>query len=286
MKKLLYADGHLHTNPVNGLGAERVLSKFRDRGGWFAVLVSLGPHHYGLEEDYDGFIKSIEILINECRVARDLGLRTICMAGIHPADIDKLISKDKHRGRGVLEFIMKIIDYIAKLIKEGTLDGFGEFGRPHYKSSPEAFTLNNIVMRYILNLARDLHAYVHLHLETAGFITVRDIYEVIEIIGIDKTKVFLHHLDVFTGIEAENMGLPFTLPGKYALLREAVRRIKPVYIVESDFIDDPKRPGVSSYPWEIIDNQEKLISEGLVDEDYITRINIDNVIRLYKVPSP
>jgi len=286
MKRLLYADGHLHTNPVNGLGAEKILSRFRERGGWFAVLVSLGPHHYGLEENYDGFIKSIEILVNECRIARSIGIKTICIAGIHPADIDRLISRDRHRGREILELIMKVVDYIAKLIKEDILDGFGEFGRPHYKSLPEAFTLNNIVMRYILSLARDLHAYVHLHLETAGFITVRDIHEVINMIGIDRTKVFLHHLDVATGIEAEKMDLPFTLPGKYALLREAVRRIKPVYIIESDFIDDPKRPGVSSYPWEIIDNQEKLISEGLVDEEYIAKINIDNVVKFYEAPSP
>ncbi len=286
MRKLLYADGHLHTNPIKGLGAEKVLNRFKERGGWFAVLVSLGPHHYGFEENYDGFIKSIEILINECKIARDLGIQSICMAGIHPADIDRLISRDIHKGKEVFEFIIKVVDYIAKLVREGIINGFGEFGRPHYKSSPESFALNMMITRYVLNIAKDLDAYIHLHLETAGFITVRDIHEIIMMIGIDRARVFLHHLDISTAIEAQNMGMTFTLPGKYVLLREAVKRIQPVYIVESDFIDDPRRPGVSSYPWEIIDNQERLINEGIVDEEYIARINIDNVVKLYGASYP
>ena len=76
------------------------------------------------------------------------------------------------------------------------------------------------------------------------------------------------------------------MPGKEAILREAFRQLKPEYMIESDFIDDPKRPGASSYPWDIVENQIKLVAEGVVDEDYVYKINVDVPVKIYGISPP
>ncbi|MEM0501288.1 MAG: TatD family hydrolase [Ignisphaera sp.] len=286
MTSILYADGHLHSNPVKGLGAKNIAQRFKASDGWFMVLVSLPPHHYNLTSDFDGYVKSIEILISECSTLRSYGIETLCLAGIHPADIEEMINRDARSAKSIIELAIRVLDYISQLVKNGTIDGFGEVGRPHYKALPEAFSVNNIIMRYALTLARDLNAYIHLHLEQGGYATVRDVYEVLRMLNIDSRRVILHHLDIRTALEAENYGLHYTIPGKYPILREAIRRLPPSYIVESDFIDDPRRPGVSSYPWDAVENQKKLLSGNLTDSEYITKINIENVVKIYGVEPP
>lgn len=286
MVKLMFADGHLHSNPINGIGAKSIAEKFKKVGGWFMVLVSLSPHHYGLGNGFEDYVKSIDIHIRECNYAREIRLRTICLAGLHPADVERRISIDRHKIADTIMFATKIIDYIARLVRSGLLDGFGEIGRPHYKTVPEAIVGNEILMRYTLTLAKDLNAFVHLHTEQGGYATAEDIYGTLKLMNVNTAKIVLHHLDLLTAQEAARRSLKFTLPGKYVILKEAVKRLDPVYIIESDFIDDPKRPGVSSYPWSIVEDQMKLILEQEIDEEYVHKVNIDNVIRVYDVEPP
>ncbi|MEM4788925.1 MAG: TatD family hydrolase [Ignisphaera sp.] len=286
MVKLLFADGHLHSNPVKGMGMKAIVKRFSEAGGWFAALVLLPPHHYGFENTFDGYIKALNVLINECKVSKELGLKVVCLAGIHPAAIEDEVSANTKSGIKILEKAIMVIDYVAKLIREGIIDGFGEVGRPHYKVSPEAFIVNSIVTRYTLTLAKDLGVPVHLHLEQGGELTALDIENTVNSLGINKHKVIIHHADISTAKAAQARNLLVTVPGKYPILREAFKLLKPYYMVESDFIDDPKRPGVSSYPWDIIENQGKLLNEGIVDEEYLYKLNIDMIVEVYKVDPP
>ena len=52
-------------------------------------------------------------------------------------------------------------------------------------------------------------------------------------------------------------------------------------LVESDFIDDPRRPGVSSYPWDIPLRINELINEGVIEESYVEKIMTDYVRKAY-----
>lgn len=283
---MLFADGHLHTNPVKGLGARTVAKKFKEVNGWFMVLVGLSPKHLGFDMNFDGYVKSIDVLLKECEAAREEGLKVICLSGIHPADIDDLIVRNPRGGEKILDMAQNILNHIGKLVKNGLIDGIGEIGRPHYKTIPESFIANSIILRYALALARDLNCFVHLHLEQGGYLTVLDIENIVKDYNINRYRIVLHHSDIPTSEEALKRGFIFTIPGKYQVLKEAFRRLSPDYIVESDFIDDPKRPGVSSYPWQIVENQLKLLHENVVDESYLWRLNVDNIARFYNVSPP
>ena len=283
---MMFADAHLHSNPVSGLGIKNIAHKFKNSGGWFLAIVSLPPTHYGLSSSYEGYMKSIEILINECKLAKDYGLKVACLAGLHPADIEKLIVRQVLKPKEILSLSERILKEIAYLCKKGILNGIGEVGRPHYKTKPEAIVANEIILRHALTIARDLGVIVHLHLEQGGLITVQSIKDYIELLHLNPLKILLHHLDIHTSIEAQHENLIFTIPGKYPLLREAFQRLSPNYMIESDYIDDLKRPGVSSYPWDIIHNQRRLLSEGITNEEYLYKLNIDNICRVYGVEPP
>lgn len=56
------ADGHTHSNPVKGLGMEKIAPKFREEGGWFVAIVGLSPWHYGLEATFEGYEKRLRLL--------------------------------------------------------------------------------------------------------------------------------------------------------------------------------------------------------------------------------
>jgi TatD-related deoxyribonuclease len=284
--RLLFADSHAHSNPVKGFGMRNIAKRFKQAGGWFIAIVSLSPHHYGFEPTLDGYRKAIDVIINECRAAHEEGLKVACFAGIHPADVDHMILQDPKKSDSVIAFVVEVLNYVAKMVKEGALTGIGEVGRPHYRTLPESFVANSIVMRYALAIARDLQCLVHLHLEQGGYVTVRDVREVASMVMLSKDRVILHHSDILTARYAQEYGFAFTIPGKLQVLTEAFKRFTPSYTVESDFIDDPKRPGVSSYPWQIIENQLRLLNEGFISEEYLYKLNVDNIVKIYGEKPP
>lgn len=283
---MLFADAHLHSNPLRGIGLRSIVKNFKAVGGWFLAIVSLPPSHYGLGSSYDDYVRGIEILMRECRIAKEEGVKTKCLAGIHPADLEKLVNSQSLKYDEVINLALKILNYISKLIKSGVLDGIGEVGRPHYKTTPEGYVVNELVLHHALRLAKDLHSIVHLHLEQGGILTVLSMTDLLESISLSKDLVLLHHMDIKTAMNAEGVSLRYTLCGKLQLLREGFKKLKPTYMIESDFIDDPRRPGVAAYPWEIVENQLLLLKEGLVSEDYLFKLNVDNIVKFYGVEPP
>jgi len=282
---LRFADAHVHSNPVSGLGATGIAKRFKRKGGWFMALVGLSPWHYGIEEkNYNGYIKAIQLHIRECRVAAAEGLQVACLAGFHPADVDKLVSAGKSPEE-VLHLGLQVVEYVGKLCRDGVIDGIGEVGRQHYRTGPDRFAIAMSIMIRALELAKDNECLVHLHLENAGIVTVLTIDEIIKRVNLNKSKVFLHHVKPSIGLEAIKRGYQVTIPGHKETLRYAfsIRELAESMFVESDYIDDPRRPCVSSCPWDVVDHELELLREGVVDEDILYRVNIDNIVKAYGV---
>jgi len=285
IKDLYFADAHAHSNPVNGLGASEIAKRFKRKGGWFMALVGLSPWHYGIEEkDYNGYIKAIQLHIRECRVAVAEGLQVACFAGFHPADVDKLVSAGKPPEE-VLRLGLQVVEYVGKLCRDGVIDGIGEVGRQHYRTSPDKFAIAMTIMVRALELARDSGCLVHLHLENAGVVTALTVDEIVERVGLNKSKVFLHHVKPGIGLEAIKRGYQVTIPGHKETLRYAfsIRELAESMLVESDYIDDPRRPCVSSCPWDVVDRELELLKEGVVSEDILYKVNVDNIVKAYGV---
>jgi len=279
------ADCHTHTNPVSGLGMRHVAKKFRNAGGWFIALVSLPPSHYGYPPTPEGYVKAFNVLISEAKVAREHGLKVMTFAGIHPADVEKNIV------RIGLEKTIDLIDTVLKLLEDylrkGVIDGLGEFGRPHYRAMPEAFALNEYLTLRALELARDFDVPIHLHLEQKGDVTMLSVSKVATLVKIPNNIVIIHHVDTKTAKAATRRGFPYTALGRAELLKNVLSHPSAVEytLVESDHIDDPKRPGVALYPWQIRNCIDNLLREG-IDGDTLYKVMVDNVVKIFRSEPP
>ncbi len=289
---LLFADAHGHSNPVRGLGASRIAERFREAGGWFMALVAHSPTAYGIDPlGFEAYKEAIEVHLGECKAAEDAGVKVACLAGFHPAEVDKLVDRYKVDPLRVLELGIRVVDYAASLCREGVLDGIGEVGRQHYRTTADRALVAQAIMERALEHARDHGCVVHLHLENAGRHTVALTDIAASRLGLPReaaVKVVFHHSKPVMVHEAASRGYSATLPGVPRLLEHAVShgRLEPVYMVESDFIDDPARPGVVVYPWEMALAMERLARRSLVDEEYLYKINVDNVVSVYGVRPP
>ncbi len=286
MGALVFADAHLHSTP-RGMGARRVAERFRRVGGWFMALVMLPPWHYvdGFKPSLDNYRRAQEVFLRECREAQAQGLRVACLAGFHPAEVDKLIGMGL-KPEEVLRLAEEVIGLVEGLCARGEISGVGEIGRQHYKTTPERFAIAEAVMIRGLEVAKDHSCIVHLHLENAGPITVDTTLKIVDYVGVKRNRIFFHHASLRVAERAIEVGATATIPGKKELLRRAFTSLNPLFMVESDYIDDPKRPCVSSCPWEVVEAQKQLLEEGVVDEEVLARVNIDNIVRFYGVEPP
>ncbi len=291
-ENLVFSDAHTHTNPVRGLGAAKIAERFKKEGGWFMALVSLSPWSYALEfNGFKSYENVIEILLRECKSAEEAGIKVACFSGFHPADIDTLIDRYKMDPIEVLNLGLKVIDYVADLCKNEVLDGIGEVGRQHYKTSAERVIISELILRRALEYVKDYGCKVHLHLENEGPITIELVLKEIETLEVNGTskfaeKLLFHHFKPSLVKEAYQRGFSSTLPGLPRVLEYAFKELEPKYMIESDHIDDPARPGSVIYPWEMIRGEKMLLRRGVVSEDYLYKVNVDNVVKFYGVKEP
>ena len=283
---LLFSDAHCHSNPILGLGARVIAKKFKNVGGWFIALIGLPPYHYGIEElGVDAHLKAYEMIIKEARRIREIGIKTAVLVGFHPAEIDHYFRAGWDLEK-VISLGKKLIDEIARLHDKGIVNGIGEVGRQHYSTAPSRLVASEIITWYALEVARDHDMIVHLHLEQGGYPTIESIRFIIEKMSVSKDKIFFHHLTYNEAIWAEKYGFWYTIPAKKRIYHKVFAE-KPLFaLTESDYIDDPKRPGVSSYPWDIVSRFKELLEEGVIDEDYIYRIEVDNIVKAYGMEPP
>ncbi|MDM7274795.1 MAG: TatD family hydrolase [Thermoprotei archaeon] len=283
----MVGDAHAHSNPIGGLGAKVIAEKFKASGGWFIALVALPPSAYKLEPpSLEAYIKAVEVHVSECSRARHAGLKVACIAGFHPAEVDKLVDKYGFKPLQALELGYKIVDYVAELVEKGVLDGIGEVGRQHYKTTSDRALIAQLILERAMEHSRDKGLLVHMHLEQAGEATVELTDKAAARLGAPKNKLLFHHADPKTAIEAWKKGYPSSIPGTPKLLEYALNNLNPFYMIESDYIDDLKRGGAVAYPWEMAYNINKLVKENKNLEEKASKILIDNVAMVYNVEPP
>ncbi|MEM4537491.1 MAG: TatD family hydrolase [Thermosphaera sp.] len=285
---MIFADAHLHSNPVYGLGAEKIAKKFRKEGGWFITLVALPPHYYGFSDaSQESYRKVLDLVVREAEAARHEGLVVRVLAGFHPSEIDEYLRRGLSK-KEVYELSVEVLKIIEDYLKKGLINGIGEVGRQHYGTSPDRIVLSELIMTEALELSCDYGCVVHLHLEQGGWVTVFSVKKILERLSCKNNKVVLHHVNYETGVWSSKLGLPASIPVKTGL--EKILATPQLsfenFLVESDFIDDPKRPGVSAYPWDIPRFFNEKLERNEISEELAFRINVDNVSKVYEATPP
>ncbi len=272
-----YADPHLHPNPVKGLGGEKIASKSKEANIWILGFLSLPPWDYELEPTLRNYEKIIDMIVKECRKSSGKGVKVKCFSGFHPAEVDILIDRYHLKPLEVLELGMKVLALIRDKCISGELDGVGEVGHQHYRTFSDRALISHKILEKALEISKDYGCPVQMHLENNEHSTVALIHETaMKIVGKPSRQIVFHHSKPSMAVQAYEKGYLSTVPGtKKPLLEYLFARTPPVYMLESDFVDDANRPK-PVYPWDIAGMQELLLREGKVDEEYVCKVNRDN----------
>ena len=274
-------DNHAHANEVAGLGAVEVVRRFKAAGGVGIVFVSLLTWSIGGRPgDREWVARLYDHTVGNAEVARGVGLVSGAVVGVHPAECVRLLEAGWGVGE-VEEFMRWAVDLAVRYVEEGRAVGLGEFGRPHWPVEREVVELCNRVLLYVLERARDVGAAVHLHLERGGAATVDSVAELVKRAGARPERVVMHHIEGALAGYAWSRGLSPSVPlGRRGEFEEALKA-GPIFVVESDYIDDRSRPGAVIPPWTLASKLRQYVQRGVLSAEDLYKISVENVRRIY-----
>ena len=282
-RELPLCDNHAHTNPVIGMGPRELARRFRREGGKFIVIVALLTWSLGLTPgDLDSVRKMYDITVESAKVINEEGVKSVAVVGLHPAEGYELLRRGWSR-EDVINFMKKGIDLAAEYVRNGKAVGIGEVGRPHWEVPDDVTGLFNELLEYAFSVAKDVGAVVHLHLERNGVNTASSIIDMVKRVGNRPYSIIMHHAEpVVINIASDNGLMPSIPMGRKGEFEEAVK-YGPRFVVESDFIDDPRRPGAVIPPWTLVRKLRTYLINGFIGEDFLHTLCVENISRVYGV---
>jgi TatD-related deoxyribonuclease len=276
MPTLPILDNHMHLNPA-GRCLEAV-REFVRAGGTHIVLVSLPPWSLDVEinkpEDYR------QVFDKVLKIARRAGeaekVKVFVVLGVHPAELTKYYGR-MGLARAV-EIMKSGLELASEYVSEGKAVGL-KSGRPHYEVEPKIWDASNDIMRRSFELARDAGCAVQLHTESATEETLAEIAGIARDAGLPADKVIKHFAPPMVKV-CENVGIfPSVLASEEAVqkaLSEGAR-----FMMETDYIDDPERPGAVLGPKTVPKRTKQLIPAW--GEDAFWKIHKENPEKVYGI---
>ena len=269
-------DNHMHLNPAGRcLDAVR---EFAHAGGTHIVLVSLPPWSIGVVISApDDYRRVFDKVLSIARRVEEAGkVKVFVVLGVHPAELTKYYGR---LGLARAVEIMKGGLLVAReYVDKGLAVGL-KSGRPHYEVEPKLWDASNDIMRYSFELAKEAGCAVQLHTESATEEGLSEIGRMAKSAGLAPYKVVKHFSPPM--IQAcEKYGIfPSVLAGEDAVekaLSEGSR-----FMMETDYIDDLKRPGSVLGPKTVPRRTKQLIPEW--GEDVFWKIHKENPEKVYGV---
>ena len=262
-------DDHFHLNRRTGKGPE-VIKEFMRSGGTHIVLVTLPSWSCGVTASKpEDFREVFDSTLADAEAVRALGCTCYCMAGVHPAEVGRLLER---MSLEEAESLMKGgLDLAAEYVADGKCIGI-KSGRPHYPVSPEVWEMSNRVLSHALTLAGELDCPLQIHAESGP---CDDVIDMAKKAGMDSTRVIKHFATCDTPLHP-------SVTAREPFLADWFRDGK-VFTMESDFMDDNSRPGAVNGPRSVPRTMQRMLQKGDITVDDICRIHSDVPGNLYRV---
>jgi TatD-related deoxyribonuclease len=264
-------DDHLHLDPVNGRGAAAA-EDFAAAGG--THLLVLNKPSWDLVGEVEGgedFREAFELTCEVTREASDkLEGRAWPVLGVHPALVSQLVDRG-YDPEGARDLMQAGLDVAAEFVADGPALAL-KSGRPHYDVADAVLAASNEVMRYAFELGAEVGSAVQLHTEGGEDFT--EVAEWAEDAGLPRERVVKHYSS--GPVEGP---VPSVISRKN-YLRAAAESGEP-FMMETDFIDDPDRPGAVLGPKTAPRRTRWLAEEG--HEDALRTAHVETPARVYGI---
>ena len=264
-------DNHVHLEPLKGRNVEAVRD-FEGRGGTH-LIISHQPYDHVRVVDADDFRESYDVTVSMVeRVNRETGVRAYATVGPYPVELLRLAKV--HGLEGATDVMMKGMEIAADYVANGKALAIGEVGRPHFEVDEDLWDASNEILLYAMTLARDARCAVVLHTESGTSASMEELAGMADKAGLSKDTVVKHYSPPAI-LPEENFGLmPSVLAGRDAV-REALGKGSR-FVMETDFLDDPTRPGAVMAITTVPKRTRTFIERGLMTEEQAWTIHHDN----------
>ena len=275
-EKVPVYDNHIHMSP-SGRNVD-ALREFQAAGGTGLTLVTLPYKEVQISKGED-FARSYEITYGLAERARECTDLEINIAvGPYPVLIIPLA--DAYGLERAEEMLMKGMDDAARDVAEGRAVAIGEIGRPHFPVSQEIWDASNRVLLHGMELARENDCPVIIHCESEAD-TDSSLAELADMAGLDRGLVVKHSSPPWVTDE-ETHGVMPSIPASKSNLKEALSKGTDRFMIETDYIDDPEKPGAIMSVNTVPKKVAAWVANGQVPEESIYRICRDIPDSLYK----
>ena len=278
-------DNHFHLNRKGRfLEAAR---DFKHAGGTDIVLVhcpdfSAPPTtKEGHTETYADTVKMAE------EVRKQVGLGVRIVLGPHPAafahQFGAWIEESGEQGaERAVENYRDSISAALEFVHEGKAHAIGEVGRPHWPVSDTIWDLSNSLLLETMHLAQQEGVALQLHVEGELESTYRDMASMAQKSGLAANRLVRHYAPANISHEVTQGVTPSVLIGKGAIeeLMSTVESCSHGFLLETDYMDDLRRPGAVLGPKTVPKRTKQLLEAGL-DEDYLWKAHFELANDLY-----
>ncbi len=243
------------------------------------VLSHLPYEEVRIKEEKD-FATSYDITLSMAEAGnRETGVKVMTTIGPYPV---LLIGLAQEQGlERAKEIMFGGMEMAQKLVKEGRAIGIGEIGRPHFAVDPEIWEASNEIMEFGMKLAAEAGCAVVLHTEGATPAVMEDLARRADASGLPRERVVKHYSPPLVKAE-ENFGLfPSVLASRPALKEALSKGVR--FLMETDFLDDPSRPGAVMAITTVPKRTKALLQSGEMTEENARIVHQENAKTVYGI---
>ncbi len=270
-------DNHIHLDHRGkGIAAAK---EFARAGGTHIILVSKPSWTVGIDvtkpDDFRPVFKETIDIVREINRS-DIGVVAFPVLGVHPAEITRLT--ERVGLKQAEELMIGGLEIAQKFVLENEAIAI-KTGRPHYEVSESVWDASNRIMAHGMALAHESGCAVQLHTETADAAVIADLAGIARSAGISPEKVVKHYAPPLVNIFEQEGIFPGVLAGKGAI--EAALAEGSRFMMETDYIDDPERPGAVLGPKTVPRRTLKLIER--FGEEVFWKVHKENPEQVYGI---
>ena len=263
-------DNHFHLDPLGR--KELAVKDFIKAGGTRLVLVH---KPYGLWNKINSFKEQVSTTLKLADKAREVGAKVAVVAAPHPIELLKLIeSSDISKGT---ETYLEAVDYCTSLVDENKIVGLGELGRPHFEVDETTWKLSNDVLTESLSRAKEVDAAAVLHTESGTPEVMADLSRIANNANFPKSRLVKHYGG--PGALENPSGLVVSLISSSTNI-ESSSGLE--FMLETDYLDDPKRPGAVMGPKTVPRKTQKAIEGHVLSKEQVHKIHTELPDSVYR----
>jgi len=270
-------DNHIHLRAsFKGVEAAKAFEK----SGGTAILLTHSPYAevpITRANDYERAYGLTLAMADAVRAATHL--QVFVALGPYPVEFMDLREALGHESAN--DAMKHAIDLAATHIREGRAIAFGEIGRPHFAVDADIVRACNDLVVYAMAQAKSIECAVVLHTEDPTLATFAEFAAMAIRAGLDPRYVVKHHSTPFTRPE-DTSGLVPSILAKEELATQALKG-GPRFLLETDYIDDPRRPGAVLGPATVPKKTRAWLEKGFLTAEQAWSIHHDLPEKTYRV---